>query len=119
MINNIQKLFRMFTNDPVYVDRSWKYQCQECGFTLEMALDERLEKHDKNHQPVPFAISCPHCKGMMFHIDWKNNKTFERRAVKKGESYFRYDTSKKEDACGIPIKYVNGVRVKPRKRGRR
>jgi len=90
----------------IVVDGSVIYACK-CGCKVLFNLDSRLKlgstTNGKEWQPIPFMLKCPRCKDLtLYHTHWHLDEKFPPRDLKKGESYFEYDDSGEEMACGIP-----------------
>lgn len=83
-----------------------EYYCKECGCSRLMFLEIGVEDHGENgrpHQPCPFCIPCA-CGG--FAQDVSGYKPFAANAkLSRGMSYFAYDDSGKESACGKATVY--------------
>lgn len=81
------------------------YECKTCGYEVKMYLDCRFSSYSYKQQPTPFSLLCPHCKNLTLYHSIKDigkDTKFNDRVIRDDESYFEYDTSGKENACGIP-----------------
>lgn len=83
-----------------------EYRCTECGKRWLMFLEIGVEDNGQNgrpHQPCPFCIPCV-CGG--FAQDVSGYKPLAANAkLSRGMSYFAYDDSGKELACGKATVY--------------
>lgn len=78
-----------------------QYSCGKCGETWVMYLEIGVEdfgRHGRPHQPCPFCIPCD-CGH--FANDISGYHRMNPITVSPGMRYFAYDSSGKEDACGI------------------
>lgn len=96
--------------EPVMMHGGLRYKCSKCGEGWTMWLENGVEDHGKYgrpHQPCPIVIKCD-CNGMAQHVDWHADITLSNPVpIKDGMRYFAYDSSGKEDACGIPRRREN------------
>ena len=79
-----------------------QYSCKNCGEMWYMFLEIGVEdfgRHGREHQPCPFCIPCD-CGH--FANDISGYQQIRPQFVSPGMRYFAYDSSGKEDACGIP-----------------
>ena len=92
----------------IQVHGGMKYKCESCHHELFMCLEVGVEDFGKNgrpHQPCPFIIGCPKCRGHMQDISGLL-KLPGIRPLFEGMHVFLYDHSGEEDACGIPTYYT-------------
>lgn len=81
------------------------YECEKCGRTVPVWLERGLEEHNGNaHKPVPFTIGCKVCRGLMRHVDWKNDINLLMTREIPNESY--YFANIDGEKCGR-LKYKN------------
>lgn len=92
-------------NAPI-VHGAMKYHCKECGNSWFMCLEIGVEDHGENgrpHQPCPFCIPCA-CGGVAQDISGYIPLGANAK-LQKGMSYFAYDDSGNELACGKATVY--------------
>lgn len=86
----------------VMVHGAMWYQCEDCGSTWRMWLEDGLEdrRDPKNHKPVPFCIKCK-CGGTAQHVMWNEDiRMFGSRPLGDKMNYFRNEES---SDCGVPV----------------
>ena len=78
-----------------------KYRCEDCGYEVNMYLEEGLEQFGLNHKPVPFGIVCPECGGFhCYDVSGLIPLPFGPRPLNANEHYFKFTL---KDDCGIPV----------------
>ena len=88
------------TRGEVFVTRSMIYECEECGRSWRMYLQEGLESHGADHKPVPFSIRCS-CGGMAQHVRWYLDEKYNPAiAISDKMDYF---ANYPWEECGVPI----------------
>lgn len=98
----------MKDQNEIFIHGYMIYQCEKCGSKWEMLLETGVEDGGKNgreHQPCPYIIGCPYCKGLARDISGYiplSRVTPIRTLTNDSRRYFAYDKSRKERACGYP-----------------